>query len=103
MSQTTKPHFYTEKVLYNNYEETICIFVVRRFCISITCSYFRLVSNQSNCTTVHPGKTHYDVLGVVRHDFKYISIVHRLLEKHEIMWIEVREKVSQLNGYLLCL
>lgn len=52
----------------------------------LTRSHFRLVAHNANSASVHPGKSHHNVFGVVRHDLKKVPLVHNLNRQNWRNW-----------------
>lgn len=47
-------------------------------CSLLTRSHFGLVTHNADSASVHPGKSHHNIFGVVRHDLKKVPLIHNL-------------------------
>lgn len=69
----------------------IHVFCVRLTHFSLTRSHFGLVTHNPHCASVHAGKSNHDVLRIVGHDLKEVSLVrylNRRTKTDSVTWYE---------------
>lgn len=66
--------------------------------IFLTWSYFGLITHNAHSASIHTGKSHHNVFGVVGHDLKEFPLIYYLIKKKNFFFLNTHKKEMRCCG-----